>query len=223
MNVLIFGATGMVGQGVLRECLLAPDVERVTAVGRTPTGIQHAKLRDLLVPDLMDYRKFEADLRGFDACFFCLGVSSAGMNEARYARITYDLTLAAAEVLVRLNPQMTFVYVSGVGTDGTERGSVMWARVKGRTENALRRLPFKRVHLFRPGVIQPMHGASSKTRVYAVTYMLAGWLLPPLRALFPRRILTTESVGQAMLAVARRGAPQAVLEPGDIYDAARGA
>jgi uncharacterized protein YbjT (DUF2867 family) len=223
MNVLIFGATGMVGQGVLRECLLAPDVERVTAVGRTPTGIQHAKLRDLLVPDLMDYRKVEADLRGFDACFFCLGVSSAGMNEARYARITYDLTLAAAEVLVRLNPQMTFVYVSGVGTDGTERGSVMWARVKGRTENALRRLPFKRVHLFRPGVIQPMHGASSKTRVYAVTYMLAGWLLPPLRALFPRRILTTESVGQAMLAVARRGAPQAVLEPGDIYDAARGA
>jgi len=213
----------MVGQGVLRECLLAPDVERVTAVGRTPTGIQHAKLRDLLVPDLMDYRKVEADLRGFDACFFCLGVSSAGMNEARYARITYDLTLAAAEVLVRLNPQMTFVYVSGVGTDGTERGSVMWARVKGRTENALRRLPFKRVHLFRPGVIQPMHGASSKTRVYAVTYMLAGWLLPPLRALFPRRILTTESVGQAMLAVARRGAPQAVLEPGDIYDAARGA
>jgi uncharacterized protein YbjT (DUF2867 family) len=223
MNVLIFGATGMVGQGVLRECLLAPDVERVTAVGRTPTGIQHAKLRDLLVPDLMDYRKVEADLRGFDACFFCLGVSSAGMNEARYARITYDLTLAAAEVLVRLNPQMTFVYVSGVGTDGTERGSVMWARVKGRTENALRRLPFKRVHLFRPGVIQPMHGASSKTRVYAVTYMLAGWLLPPLRALFPRRILTTESVGQAMLAVARRGAPQAVLEPGDIYDSARGA
>jgi len=213
----------MVGQGVLRECLLAPDVERVTAVGRTPTGIQHAKLRDLLVPDLMDYRKVEADLRGFDACFFCLGVSSAGMDEARYARITYDLTLAAAEVLVRLNPQMTFVYVSGVGTDGTERGSVMWARVKGRTENALRRLPFKRVHLFRPGVIQPMHGASSKTRVYAVTYMLAGWLLPPLRALFPRRILTTESVGQAMLAVARRGAPEAVLEPGDIYDAARGA
>jgi len=213
----------MVGQGVLRECLLAPDVERVTAVGRTPTGIQHAKLRDLLVPDLMDYRKVEADLRGFDACFFCLGVSSAGMDEARYARITYDLTLAAAEVLVRLNPQMTFVYVSGVGTDSTERGSIMWARVKGRTENALRRLPFKRVHLFRPGVIQPMHGASSKTRVYAVTYMLAGWLLPPLRALFPRRILTTESVGQAMLAVARRGAPQAVLEPGDIYDAARGA
>jgi len=222
MNIMIFGATGMVGQGVLRECLLAPDVARVTAVGRTATGIAHAKLRDLLVRDLTDYRAVEADLSGFDACFFCLGVSSAGMSEAEYTRLTYDLTLAAAEVLARLNPQMTFVYVSGVGTDSSERGSIMWARVKGRTENALRRLPFKAVFLFRPSVIQPLHGARSKTRVYAVTYMLAGWLLPLLRAMFPRRVLTTESVGRAMLAVARRGAPQAVLEPGDIYDAARG-
>ena len=222
MNILIFGATGMVGQGVLRECLRAADVERVTAIGRTPTRVEHSKLRDLIVPDMMDYRAVEADLRGFDACFFCLGVSSVGMQEAQYSRLTYDLTLAAAEVLARLNPQMTFVYVSGVGTDSTERGSSMWARVKGRTENALRRLPFKAVYLFRPGVIQPMHGARSKTRVYAVQYAIAGWLLPPLRAMFPRQILTTESVGQAMLAVARRGAPQAVLEPGDIYDAARG-
>lgn len=222
MNVLIFGATGMVGQGVLRECLQAADVERVTAIGRTATRIEHPKLRDLLVPDLMDYRAAEAELRGYDACFFCLGVSSAGMSEGDYTRITFAVTLAAADVLAQLNPQMTFVYVSGVGTDSTERGSSMWARVKGRTENALRRLPFKAVYLFRPGVIQPMHGVRSKTRVYAVTYMLAGWLLPPLRALFPRRILTTESVGQAMLAVARRGAPKAVLEPGDIYDAARG-
>lgn len=222
LNIMIFGATGMVGQGVLRESLLATDVERVTAVGRTATGIAHAKLRDLLVPDLMDYRAVEAELSGFDACFFCLGVSSAGMNEAQYTRITFAITMAAADVLARLNPQMTFVYVSGIGTDSTERGSIMWARVKGRTENALRRLPFKAVYLFRPSVIQPMHGAHSKTRVYAVTYMLAGWLLPPLRALFPRRILTTESVGRAMLAVARRGAPRAVLGPGDIYDAARG-
>jgi uncharacterized protein YbjT (DUF2867 family) len=223
MNVLIFGTTGMVGQGVLRECLLAADVERVTAVGRTATGIRHAKLRDLVVPDLMDYRKVEGELRGYDACYFCLGVSSAGMNEAQYSRITYDLTLAAAEVLAPLNPQMTFVYVSGVGTDSTERSSTMWARVKGRTENALRRLPFQAVYLFRPGVIQPLHGARSKTRVYAVSYMFIGWSLPLLRAMFPRRVLTTESVGRAMLAVTRRGAPQAVLEPGDIYDAARGA
>jgi uncharacterized protein YbjT (DUF2867 family) len=223
MNVLIFGTTGMVGQGVLRECLLASDVERVTAVGRTATGIQHAKLRDLVVPDLMDYSQVERELRGYDACYFCLGVSSAGMDEAKYTRITYDLTLAAATVLARLNPQMTFVYVSGAGTDSSERGSIMWARVKGRTENALRRLPFKAVYLFRPSVIQPLHGARSKTRVYAVTYMLAGWAIPLLRAIFPRRILTTESVGRAMLAVARHGAPQAILEPGDIYDAARGA
>ena len=223
MNIMIFGATGMVGQGVLRECLLASDVERVLIVGRTASGVTHAKLRELRVPDLMDYSAVEADLSGFDACFFCLGVSSAGMSEAQYARITHDLTLAAAEVLTRLNPQMTFVYVSGVGTDSSERGSVMWARVKGRTENALRRLPFKASYMFRPGVIQPMHGARSKTRVYAVTYLLAGWLLPLLRAMSPRRVLTTESVGRAMLAVARRGAPQVVLEPGDIYDAARGA
>jgi uncharacterized protein YbjT (DUF2867 family) len=223
LNIMIFGATGMVGQGVLRECLLASDVERVLIVGRTASGVTHAKLRELRVPDLMDYSAVEADLSGFDACFFCLGVSSAGMSEAQYARITHDLTLAAAEVLARLNPQMTFVYVSGVGTDSSERGSIMWARVKGRTENALRRLPFKASYMFRPGVIQPMHGARSKTRVYAVTYMLVGWLLPLLRAVSPRRFLTTELVGQAMLAVARRGAPQVVLEPGDIYDAARGA
>jgi uncharacterized protein YbjT (DUF2867 family) len=219
---MIFGATGMVGQGVLRECLLAPDVERVTSVGRTATGIAHAKLRELLVPDLMNYSAVEADLSGFDACFFCLGVSSAGMSEPQYTRITYDLTMAAAEVLARLNPQMTFVYVSGVGTDSTERGSMMWARVKGRTENALRRLPFKGVYLFRPSAIQPMHGERPKARASAIAYTLIGWLLPLMRAMAPRKILTTESIGQTMLAVTRRGAPRPVMEPGDIYDAARG-
>lgn len=222
MNVLIFGATGMVGQGVLRECLQAADVDRVTAVGRTATGIQHPKLRDLAVPDLMHYDGLESELQHFDACFFCLGVSSAGMDEAQYARLTYDLTLAAAQVLTRLNPQMTFVYVSGAGTDSTERGRSMWARVKGRTENALQRLPFKAVYLFRPGVIQPLHGARSKTRSYRVIYALAKPLLPLLRALFPGQVLTTESVGRAMLAVARHGAPQAVLEVGDIHAAANG-
>ena len=220
---MIFGATGMVGQGVLRECLLASDVERVLAVGRTASGVTHAKLRDLRVADLTDYRAVEADLSGFDACFFCLGVSSAGMSEAQYARITYDVTLAAAEVLARLNPQMTFVYVSGTGTDSSERGSIMWARVKGRTENALRRLPFKAAYMFRPGAIQAMHGERSKARASAIGYVLIGWLLPLARAKFPRTIVTTESIGKAMLAVARRGAPQVVLEPGDIYDAARGA
>ena len=193
---MIFGATGMVGKGVLRECLLASDVERVLAVGRTASGVTHAKLRDLRVADLTDYRAVEADLSGYDACFFCLGVSSVGMSEAQYTRITYDLTVAAAEV---------------------------WARVKGRTENALRRLPFKAAYMFRPSAIQSMHGERPKARGSAVAYTLGGWLLPLLRAMFPRTILTTESIGKAMLAVARRGAPQVVLEPGDIYDAARGA
>ena len=220
---MIFGATGMVGKGVLRECLLATDVERAVAVGRTASGATHAKLRDLIVRDLLDYSAVEPDLSGFDACFFCLGVSSAGMSEDQYTRITYDITLAAAEVLARLNPQMTFVYVSGVGTDSTERGSMMWARVKGRTENALRRLPFKAAYMFRPSAIQSMHGERPKARASAVAYTLAGWLLPLLRAMFPRKILTTECIGLAMLAVVRRGAPHVVLEPGDIYDAARGA
>lgn len=220
---MIFGTTGMVGKGVLRECLLAADVERVVAVGRTASGAAHAKLRDLVVRDLLDYRAVEPDLSGFDACFFCLGVSSAGMSEDQYTRITYDITVAAAEVLARLNPQMTFVYVSGVGTDSSERGSMMWARVKGRTENALRRLPFKAAYMFRPSAIQAMHGERPKARASAVAYTLAGWLLPLLRAMFPRKILTTENIGLAMLAVVRRGAPQVVLEPGDIYDAARGA
>lgn len=221
MNVLIFGATGMVGQGVLRECLRASDVDRVTTVGRTPVSIKEQKLRDLVVADLMDYRGVESELQGFDACFFCLGVSSAGMDEAQYTRLTYDLTLAAAQVLARLNLQMTFAYVSGAGTDSTEQGRTMWARVKGRTENALQRLPFKAVYLFRPGVIQPLHGARSKTTAYRVTYTLTKPLLPLLRALFPRQILTTESVGRAMLAVARRGAPKATLEVGDIYELAQ--
>ena len=145
MKVLIFGATGMVGQGVLRECLRAPDVEVVQTVGRTRTGQLDPRLNELIQPDLMDYRTVEDSLTGFDACFFCLGVSSAGLQEAEYARLTYDLTLAAAQTLARLNPQMTFVYVSGAGTDSTEHGRTMWARVKGRTENALLRLPFKAV------------------------------------------------------------------------------
>jgi len=223
MNVLIFGATGMVGQGVLRECLQAGDVDRVMTVGRTDTGAQHPRLRGLVVPDLMNYQGLESELQGFDACFFCLGVSSAGMDEAQYTRLTYDFTLAAAQVLVRLNRQMTFVYVSGAGTDSTEQGRSMWARVKGRTENALQRLPFKAVYLFRPGVIQPLHGERSKTTSYRVTYTLARPLLPLLRALFPRQVLTTESVAQAMLVVARHGASRSVLEAGDIHAVASGA
>ncbi|MGE8160517.1 NAD-dependent epimerase/dehydratase family protein [Paraburkholderia sp. NPDC080076] len=223
MKVLIFGATGMVGQGVLRECLRAPDVEVVQTVGRTRTGQLDPRLIEVVQPDLMDYRAAEASLTGFDACFFCLGVSSVGMQEAEYARLTYDLTLAAARTLARLNPQMTFVYVSGASTDSTEQGRSMWARVKGKTENALQRLPFKGVYLFRPGVIQPLNGARSKTRSYQLFYTLARPFLSTLRALLPNQILSTEDIGLAMLAVARHGADKAVLETADIRALSRSA
>ena len=216
MRVLLFGATGMVGQGVLRECLLDPDVQRVLAVGRGSIGKRDEKLRELVLPDVADLSDVEAQLSGFDACFFCLGVSSVGMSEERYTRLTYDLTLSVAQTLARLNPGMTFVYVSGTGTDSSERGRTMWARVKGRTENALLRLPFKAAYMFRPAAIVPMHGVRSKTGWYRALYALMTPFYPALKALFPNGITTTERVGRAMLAVARRGYSKPVLETPDI-------
>lgn len=216
MNILIFGATGMVGQGVLRECLLAPDVDDVVAIGRSATGQQHPKLRELVHKDMYDYSAIAPQLQGFDACFFCLGVSSVGMKEPEYKRITYDLTLAAATVLAGLNPGMTFTYVTGAGTDSSERGGSMWARVKGATENALLRLPFKAAYMFRPGMIQPMHGVRSKTPLYDAAIGVLGPVLGLAHRLWPNRVTTTEKLGRAMLAVARKGAPKVVLDPADI-------
>ncbi|OOG49053.1 NAD(P)H-binding protein [Rhodanobacter sp. C01] len=216
MNILLFGATGMVGQGALRECLLADDVTQVTTLGRSPTGQQHPKLRELVHRDLSDCSAIESELTNFDACFFCIGVTSSGMTETQYTRLTHDLTLAAARTLARLNPQMTFVYVSGAGADSSEAGTVMWARVRGRLENALQRLPFRAVYVFRPGIIQPLHGIRSKTGAYRWFYALTRPLLPLLRRLLPNIVLSTEIVGRAMLVVARRGAPGAVLEAADI-------
>ncbi|HME07044.1 MAG TPA: NAD-dependent epimerase/dehydratase family protein [Bryobacteraceae bacterium] len=216
MKVILFGATGMVGQGVLRECLLDPEVESVLSIGRSASAQQHAqqhpKLRELLRSDLFDYSAVENQLSGYEACFFCLGVSSAGMAEDKYRRITYDLTLAAARCLARLNPNMTFIYVSGMGTDSSMKSRTMWARVKGETENALLQLPFKRAYMFRPGAIVPRHGIKSKTRVYQVFYTLSGPLLPLLYRWFPKYVTTTEQVGRAMLKVAKNGWPKAVLE-----------
>lgn len=216
MNVLIFGATGMVGQGVLRECLLDPGVERVTAIGRTATGVTAPKLRELVHADLWNYASIEHELTGFDSCFFCLGVTSAGMKEADYERVTYGIAVAAAETLARLNPRMTFVFVSGAGTDSTEKGRVMWARIKGRTENAILRLPFKAAYMFRPGVIQPLHGIRSRTTLYNAGYVVLKPLLPILRWAFPGQILTTGQIGRAMLKVVRSGAPTRILEAKDI-------
>ena len=216
MNVLIFSATGMVGQGVLRECLLDPGVELVKTIGRTATGVQHPKLQEVVHQDLWNYSSVEKELSGFDACFFCLGVTSAGMKEPDYERVTFGITMAAAESLSQLNPQMTFVYVSGAGTDSSEQGRIMWARVKGRTENAILRLPFHAAYMFRPGAIQPLHGVCCRTTVYRLLYSLTKPLLPLLRRAFPDSILTTEQIGRAMLAVAGNGAPKRILESKDI-------
>jgi uncharacterized protein YbjT (DUF2867 family) len=216
MNVILFGATGMVGQGVLRECLLDPGVESVLVVGRSPTGQRHAKLRELLRDDFVDYSDVESQLVGFDACFFCLGVSSIGMDEARYRHLTYDITLAAARVLARLNPQMVLVYVSGRGTDSTEQGSLMWARVKGKTENDLLKLPFKAAYMFRPAGIQPLHGIRSKTGWVQAIYVATSPLLSLLNHVAPKYMTTTEQVGRAMIKVARDGFPKPVLESEDI-------
>lgn len=217
MKVILFGASGMVGQGVLRECLLASDVESVLAIGRSATGQRHGKLREIVRADLTDYAAIEGELAGHDACFFCLGVSAAGMSEQEYTRITYDVTLAAAQTLARLSPTMTFIYVSGDGTDSTERKRAMWARVKGRTENALLALPFRAV-MFRPGLIRPMHGIRSKTRLYRVAYAALWPVLPVLGAL--GFATTTERVGKAMLRVAREGSTKHILTNRDIDELA---
>jgi uncharacterized protein YbjT (DUF2867 family) len=216
MKVIIFGASGMVGQGVLRECLLDPEVETVLSIARSPSGQTQGKLREIQHADFTSFTSIESQLAGYDACFFCLGVSSAGMKDPDYAHVTYDFTLAAAAPLARLNPGMTFIYVSGEGTDSTEKGRSMWARVKGKTENALLALPFKAAVMFRPGAIQARHGIRSKSRVYRLLYALFGWLIPVVKLLAPNQVTTTEVVGRAMLAVAKRGAPKPILRTSDI-------
>lgn len=218
MKVILFGATGMVGQGVLRECLRDDRVESVLAVGRTPLGVTHPKLSELVHADLaalMSEPGTQDRLTGYDACFFCLGVSSAGMDEAAYRAITHDLTLAVARPLSIWNPGSTFVYVSGQGTDSTERGRIKWARVKGETENDLLALDLD-AYMFRPGYIQPLHGITSKTRLYRAAYVVTKPLYPALKSLAPNHVTTTEQLGRAMIAVAAEGARVHVLETKDI-------
>jgi uncharacterized protein YbjT (DUF2867 family) len=219
MKVLIFGATGMVGRGVLLECLRDPGVDLAVTLGRSATGLLDGKLREIVHRDLANYTATEESLTGFDACFFCLGVTSAGLNETDYERVTYGYTIAAAEMLSRLNGGMKFIYVSGAGTDSTEKGRAMWARVKGRTENALLRLALQ-AYMFRPGFIEPMDGIQSRTPLYRKLYVVARPIFPLLRRTFPNHVLTTRQIGQAMLNVARQGYPKHILEARDIRAAA---
>ncbi|MCG5445231.1 epimerase [Micromonospora sp. NIE79] len=210
MRVVVFGATGMVGQGVLRECLLADDVREVLTVGRRPTGAQDPKLRELTVADVGELDAVRAELTGVDACFYCLGVSSLGLDEAAYTRVSFDYPMAAARLFAEVSPQVTFVYVSGQGTDSSGRGRVMWARVKGRAENAIMDL-LPNGYAARPGFIQPTYGAVSKTRWYRFGYAVTRPLFPLLRRLLPNQVTTTDGIGRAMLRVARQGSPVRVL------------
>ncbi len=215
-RVLLFGATGMIGQGVLRECLRADGVEAVTAVGRRAPDSHHEKLRGVTCADLAHLASVETTLAGHDACIFCIGVSSAGMSEAEYTRQTYDLTLGIAARLVALEPAMTFVYVSAAGADSSETGRVMWARVRGRLENALMALPFRAVFIVRPALVIPMHGIRSRTRAYRVAYAVLGPILPLLKRLAPRYVLTTESLGLGLLRLAGEREGRGVLESGEV-------
>jgi uncharacterized protein YbjT (DUF2867 family) len=216
MKVIIFGASGMVGQGALRECLLDPEVEAVLSIGRSASGQRHAKLKELVQQDVADLKMIEQELAGYGACLFCAGVSAAGMSEQDYRRITYDLTLKVAQTLERLNPKMTFVYVSGGGTDSTERGLAMWARVKGATENALLAMPFERAYMLRPGFIRPLHGIVSKTGWYRALYAVVGPAYPLLKRAFPGQVTTTEELARAMLLLLKNGFKERVLENRDI-------
>ncbi|HEX6272899.1 MAG TPA: NAD(P)H-binding protein [Polyangiaceae bacterium] len=221
MKVVLFGATGMIGQGVLRQCLLEPEVTAVLSVARRTTGKSAPKLRELVVDDFTDFSPIADELTGYDACFFCLGVSSAGMSEADYTRVTYDVAVAAGRTLLEQNPNLTFVFVSGAGTDSTERGSTMWARVKGRAENAILAMPFKASYVMRPAAIMPVHGERSRATVTRVGYAALGWLLPVVKMLYPRGVTTTERLGLAMLELVKHGSSKRVLESGDIDELGR--
>jgi uncharacterized protein YbjT (DUF2867 family) len=213
MKVIIFGATGMIGQGVLRESLLAADVEQVLAVVRTPTGVRHRKLREVRLADFADLTPIVDDLAGSDACFYCLGASSVGMDEAAFTRVCYEYPLAAARTLATINPDLTFVYVSGAGTDPA--GRQMWARVKGRTENAIIEM-FPNGYAFRPGFVQPRFGVTSKTGWYRIFYGLTAPLFPLLDRLAPRFFTTSDRLGRAMLHAARTGFATHVVQNRDL-------
>ncbi|HWA34950.1 MAG TPA: hypothetical protein VG737_12500 [Cyclobacteriaceae bacterium] len=217
IKAIITGVTGMVGEGVLHECLLSPDVEQVLVVVRKPSGITHPKLKEVVHKDFHNILPIESELTGYNACFFCLGVSSVGMKEPEYTQLTYDLTIHFATTLSRLNPGMTFCYISGAGTDSTEKGRSMWARIKGRTENQLMRLPFKKAYMFRPGYIHPTKGLKNTLK----PYRYISWMYPILKTFFPGSASTLREVGLAMINVTTKGYEKSILEVRDIIAASR--
>ncbi|WP_088066885.1 Rossmann-fold NAD(P)-binding domain-containing protein [Gottfriedia luciferensis] len=222
MKILLFGATGMVGQSVLFECLKDPSVQSVYSVGRSVTGIKDEKLHEIKHTNLFNLTEIENKLTGFDACFFCLGVSSFRMTEEDYRKITYELTLSIANTLCKLNPQMTFIYVTGSGTDRTESGRTMWARVKGKTENDLLKLPFKAAYMFSPGGIIPQKNVKSKTKLYQFVYDITKPFYPLLKKAFPNSITSSEQIGRAMINIARDGYTSPIIEARDINKAGKG-
>lgn len=217
INAIIFGSTGMVGEGVLHQALLHPDVKSVLVINRRPCNVVHPKLKEIIHKNFFDYSDIEKEITGYNACFFCLGVSSVGMKEKDYAPVTYNLTMQAAQALSRLNPDMTFCYVSGEGTDSSEKGKLMWARVKGKTENDLLKLPFKSAFMFRPGMIKPIKGLKSTYTIYKI----AAPLFPLLIKLLPNFICTLADLGDAMIQSVLNGYSKNIIENNDIAILAR--
>ncbi len=216
LKVIVTGATGMIGKGVLWECLDHPEISEVLSIGRRPVGVQNPKLRELLHPDFSDFESVSEQLQGYDACYACMGVSAAGLEEEEYKKLTYDYTLALAQTLYGLNPDMTFIYVSGQGTDSTEKGRQMWARVKGKTENDLLKMGFKQAFVFRPGGIIPKRGVQPSSKLYRVLINNLGWLLRLIKKMSPNAIVDTTQIGQAMIKLSTSGYPKEIIHPSDI-------
>ena len=216
IRVIVTGTTGMVGEGVLHECLMHPDVEHVLVINRKPCGVTHPKLHEIIHDNFFDFSPIREFLVNYNACFFCLGVSSVGMKEDKYYHLTYELTMHVAQTLSEQNPGMVFTYVSGNGTDSTEKGKLMWARVKGKTENDLMKLPFKKAYMFRPAVIEPTKGLKNTLKLY--TYL--GWMLPIIRFLSPRYVCSLKELGVAMIHTVTAGSEKQILEVKDIVELA---
>ncbi len=216
MKVIITGATGMIGKGVLLECLDHQQVEKVLTIGRSPLELQHGRLTELIHADFLDFSTIRGQLSGYDACFLCMGVSAAGMKEEQYRTLTYDYTLSIAKTLLELNPGMICTYVSGEGTDSTEKGRSMWARVKGKTENDLINLGFKQAYMFRPGAILPLRGIKSKTKGYQFMYDYFLWLVKLIKFITPNSVVNTTQIGLAMISVVDEGYDKNIIRPADI-------